>query len=170
MPRVWISIGSNVERERHVPAALRQLAEQFGELVVSPVYEAQAVGFDGAPFFNLVVGVDTDRPAEDLHAMMRVIEDRQGRVRSGASYSPRTLDLDVLSYGDQVTDAGGKHLPRGEITRYAFVLAPLADVAPQERHPELGRSYAELWADYRGADRDSLQRLELLPWNDEVTA
>ena len=60
MPRVGISVGSNVERERHVPAALRQLAEQFGELVVSPVYEAQAVGFDGAPFFNLVVGVDTE--------------------------------------------------------------------------------------------------------------
>lgn len=164
MPRVWISVGSNVDREQHVPAALALLTERFGELVVSPVYEAQAVGFKGAPFYNLVVGIDTPMPPQELHAVMRQIEDRQGRVRNGAAYSPRTLDLDVLTYGDQVTDDGGKHLPRGEIQRYAFVLAPLADVANRERHPELGRTYGDLWANYRGEDREQLERLATLPW------
>jgi 2-amino-4-hydroxy-6-hydroxymethyldihydropteridine diphosphokinase len=171
MPRVWISVGSNIERERHVPAALDQLREHFGTLVVSPVYEAEAVGFDGDPFFNLVVGIETDRPPGELHRLMRVIEDRQGRQRSAAAYSSRTLDLDVLTYGDRVTDEGGKHLPRHEIVEYAFVLAPLADVAPSERHPELGETYARLWDDYRGADRDALRRLADVRWiqPDEVS-
>jgi len=164
MPRVWISVGSNIEPEVHVPAALEQLQRRFGPLTLSPVYEAEAVGFEGDAFLNLVVGVQTGRLPGDLHRTMRVIEDRQGRERSGAAYSSRTLDLDVLTYGDRITDEGGKHLPRNDIVEYAFVLAPLADVAPRERHPELGQTYAQLWDDYRGADRDALRRLADVPW------
>jgi 2-amino-4-hydroxy-6-hydroxymethyldihydropteridine diphosphokinase len=164
MPRVWISVGTNIERERHVRAALRELHRIFGELVVSPIYETPAVGFDGEPFLNLVVGVMTERRPGELHGFLREIEARQGRTRDGARFSSRTLDLDVLTYGDAVTTEGGKPLPRDEILRYAFVLAPLADVAPDERHPETGQRYADLWA---GFEHDSdLRPLDDPTWLD----
>lgn len=154
MPRVWVSAGSNMEREVHIASAVRALRERFGELAVSPVYETEAVGFSGDAFLNLVIGFDSDEPPAALHRALRDIEDRNGRRRDGPKFGPRTLDLDLLTYGDQVGDAGGKHLPRDEIARYAFVLGPLADVAGEELHPELGRSYAALWQQWRRDNPD----------------
>jgi 2-amino-4-hydroxy-6-hydroxymethyldihydropteridine diphosphokinase len=164
MPRVWISVGSNIDREQHIRAALRELKELFGTLIVSPVYETEAVGFEGDAFYNLVVGVETGLRPGALHRLMREIEARNGRQRSGSKFSSRTLDLDLLTYGDQVTEEGGKPLPRDEILKYAFVLAPLADVAPAECHPESGRSYRELWADYDRPDRQGLHQLAEAAW------
>lgn len=164
MPRVWISVGSNIDRERSVNSALRELHGQFGPLVVSPVYEAVAVGFDGDAFFNLVVGLDTESPPDALHAELRSIETHNGRERNQPGIASRTLDLDLLTYGLGVTQAGGKHLPRDEILRYAFVLGPLADVAPYERHPENGTTYLDLWAGYVGDDRGQLTRLDTPVW------
>lgn len=164
MPRVWISIGSNIDRERNIAGALRDLAAEFGSLVVSPVYETEAVGFAGDAFYNLVVGFDTRlRPAE-LHRRMRAIEDRHGRVRGEEKFSPRTLDLDVLTYGDAITTEGGKALPRDEILEYAFVLAPLADVAGDEVHPQAGLSYGELWRRLPPAQHGGLRRLDATAW------
>lgn len=146
MPGVWVSVGSNVEREYHVRAALSALREQFGELTVSPVYETVAVGFEGNPFLNLVVGFECGQTPVALHDSLRVIEQENGRVRNGVKFGDRTLDLDLLTWGDQVSDNDGLHLPRDEIMKYAFVLKPLADVAGAEIHPETGQSYLALWA------------------------
>ena len=164
MPRVWVSIGSNIERERHIRAALGDLRELFGELVVSPVYETEAVGFAGDAFYNLVVGFDSDLPPGRLHALLRTIETRHGRERSGGKFASRTLDLDLLTYGDEVTNEGGKALPRDEILRYAFVLAPLADVAGDQRHPELGETYRSLWQGFAMRERKGLRRLDDPDW------
>lgn len=144
--RVWLSLGSNIERERNICGALRDLAARFGNLVVSRVYECAAVGFDGDPFYNLVVGIETEAAPQELAAAMRAIEEAHGRTRSGGKFAPRTLDIDLLTYGDQVVEQGALRLPRDEILKYAFVLGPLAEVAGPERHPVDGRSYAELWA------------------------
>jgi 2-amino-4-hydroxy-6-hydroxymethyldihydropteridine diphosphokinase len=76
---------------------------------------------------------------------LRAIEEAHGRLRDGPKFSSRTLDIDLLTLGDQVVHAGKLELPRDEILKYAFVLRPLADVAPEERHPLVGRSYRELW-------------------------
>lgn len=154
MPRVWVSAGSNMQREAHITSAVHALRERFGPLVVSPVYETVAVGFSGDAFLNLVIGFDSDEPPAELHRTLRDIEDRNGRLRDGPKFGPRTLDLDLLTYGDQVGDAGGKHLPRDEIARYAFVLAPLADVAGDELHPELGVTYAALWQQWQKENPD----------------
>lgn len=161
MVRVWVSIGSNIEREKHVRAALRELQKQFGALRVSPVYETPAEGFEGDPFYNLVAGFETELSPEQLHPLLRGIEDANGRKRGAEKFSSRTLDIDVLTYGDEITDAGGKHLPRDEITRYAFVLKPLADIAGDELHPELRRSYAKLWEAYQARHEAKLKQIPL---------
>ena len=145
--RCWISIGSNVDREASVRGALQNLRAAYGDLVISPVYETEAIGFDGEPFLNLVVGIRTGEPVGAINARLRAIEDAHGRVRGPDKFAPRTLDLDLLTYGAAVGVIDGCALPRDEILRYPFVLAPLADVAPAERHPENGRHYADLWAE-----------------------
>ncbi|MFV8835147.1 2-amino-4-hydroxy-6-hydroxymethyldihydropteridine diphosphokinase [Aquisalimonas sp.] len=153
MVRVYVSIGSNIEPARHVRQALQDLRGAFGEMVISPVYASAAVGFDGDDFLNLVVGLDTSESPEAVADALRRIEDANGRVRGPERYAARTLDLDALTYGDQCVRAGRLVLPRNEITRYAFVLRPLADIAGDELHPELGQTYADLWAAFDASDQ-----------------
>ena len=110
--RVWVSIGSNIDRERNIRTAVAALRAGFGALRLSRVYECPAVGFSGEAFYNLVAGFDTELSPAELSARLRAIENAQGRVRSGGKFSSRTLDIDLLSYGDQVLDRGEVHLPR----------------------------------------------------------
>lgn len=165
MARVWISLGSNIDRERNIRAALRDLQAQFGHLLISRVYESEAVGFSGDAFYNLVVGADTELPVAELVQLFRTIESTHGRTREGGSFAPRTLDIDLLTYGDRIVDLDGMHLPRDEITRYAFVLLPLTELAGDSCHPELGQTYNEIW---QGFDRDS-QRLWPVPFDTGLT-
>ncbi len=144
MTRVFVSLGSNIEPEQHIRRAISALRETFGGLRVSSVYRSAAVGFEGRDFLNLVVGFDTDRPVEAIALALRQIESLLGRVRGGPRFSSRTIDLDLLAYGDQVIERGPLRLPRDEITRYAFVLRPLAEIAGERVHPVLGRPYSLL--------------------------
>ena len=161
MTRAWLSLGSNVEREKHIRAALQALAARFGDIIVSPVYDSASVGFSGNAFLNLVVGIDTDLSVGALAAWLRALEDANGRVRaSGRQYNDRTLDIDILTWGDRSGVIDGVDLPRAEITRHAFVLRPLADVAADERHPVLGITYGDLLA-----QKDfSAQQLAVIPF------
>ena len=154
MPRVFVGIGSNIEREANVRAGVTELRACFGELQLSSVYESEAVGFDGEPFYNLVAAFDTEMSVDKVMATLADIENRHGRVRNGERFSGRTLDIDLLLYGDLVTRAEAYHVPRDEIPRYAFVLQPLAELAPQLRHPQTGETYASMWD---GFDKDSQQ-------------
>src|SRR3569833_3364411 len=148
MARVYVSVGSNIDRERYIRAGLAALRERYGPLQCSRIYESKAVGFDGDDFYNLVVGFDTEQPVRDVAAALREIEQQHARDRRAPRFSARTLDLDLLLYDDLVADAQGLQLPRAEIMRYAFVLGPLAEIANERRHPQYGRRYAELWADF----------------------
>ncbi|MCF6282567.1 MAG: 2-amino-4-hydroxy-6-hydroxymethyldihydropteridine diphosphokinase [Candidatus Polarisedimenticolaceae bacterium] len=152
MPNAWLSLGSNIDREQHIRAAIRLLGTQFGALVISPVYESRAVGFEGEDFFNLVVGIQTNMSISALISQLHAIEVKQGRQRSSTKFAPRTLDIDLLTYGTQVIKEGVK-LPREEITRYAFVLKPLADVAGSEIHPPTQQSYQQLWNAFNANDQ-----------------
>ena len=162
--RVWLSLGSNIDRTRNLRAVIAALGRRFGPLVLSQVYESEAVGFDGEPFYNMVVGLETDLPAAELNHWLHRLEADQGRRRDGGRFAPRTLDVDLLTYGDQVLEEGPLRLPRDEILRYAFVLRPLAEVAGEQRHPLDGRRYRELWAAFGNSAQDL--RPVTLEWGD----
>jgi 2-amino-4-hydroxy-6-hydroxymethyldihydropteridine diphosphokinase len=157
--RVYVSIGSNIDRERNIGLALQQLGDEYGPLLRSSVFESAAVGFDSAPFYNLVVGFDTELPPRQVQEHLHGIEAASGRERTG-ELSARTLDLDLLLYDDLVIDEGRLKLPRADITRYAFVLYPLAEIAPDARHPVSGARYADMWTAF---DDDS-QVLTRVDW------
>ncbi len=160
MPRVYVSIGSNIDRERNIRAGVADLAEMFGDLTLSSVYESESVGFTGDAFYNLVAGFETDREVHALADDLRAIEEHHGRLRGGPRFSSRTLDIDLLLYGDRVCREGRLELPRPEILVNAFVLWPLAEIAGNLVHPTEGCTYAELWAAY---DRDR-QPLHPIPF------
>jgi 2-amino-4-hydroxy-6-hydroxymethyldihydropteridine diphosphokinase len=155
MARAYLSLGSNVEPRRYLRAALEALRQRFGEIAVSPAYRSKSVGFDGPDFVNLAVGLETDLSPEALNAWLHALEDRHGRRRDVPRYSDRTLDVDIVLYDDLVRQGEGHlEIPRKEL-RHAFVLRPLADIAPDARHPVDGRTMAELWAAFP-AEREPL--------------
>jgi 2-amino-4-hydroxy-6-hydroxymethyldihydropteridine diphosphokinase len=144
MTRVYMGVGSNIERERHSATALDRLDDLFGALIISPVYESEAIGFSGAAFLNLVVGFDTELSIAELLALVRKIERDNGNDGKQPKFSARSLDLDLLTYGDYCGATMGIVLPRADITDYAYTLWPLADIAAEELHPQLRVSYREL--------------------------
>ena len=148
MTEAFVGIGSNVEPEKHVRMAVQLMRERFGALRLSPVYRNRAVGFAGDDFLNLVAAFECDLRVDALNSALDAIELACGRQRGAARFSPRTLDLDLLLYGTRV-DAALK-LPRKEILKYDFVLRPLAELAPGERHPETGMTYIEHWERFPG--------------------
>lgn len=151
MSRAYLSLGSNVEPVRHLRAALADLRERFGDITVSPAYRSQSVGFAGADFVNLAVGIDTDLPPEALNDWLHALEDRHGRRRDVPRYSDRTLDIDIVFYDALVLEGPGHlQIPRNEL-QHAFVLRPIADIAPDYCHPLSGVSMAAMWAAFPDA-------------------
>ena len=145
MARVYVSIGSNVDRELRIRQSIEALRARFGELELSPVYDSAAVGFDGSNFLNLVAGLETGEGVVEVAAAFREIEERLGRDRNQPKFSSRPIDLDIRLYDELVMNVPGVRIPRPEILENAFVLRPLQDIAPGRIHPQAGRSYAELW-------------------------
>ena len=143
--RVLLSLGSNIEPECHLRAALAELRATFGEMTVSPAYRTPAVGFDGAVFLNNAVAIRTGMPLAALEDWLHALEDRHGRRRDGPRLADRTLDVDVVFYGDQVLRDGARvRIPRPEL-KHAFVLKPMADIAAGFVDPLSGRTLGELW-------------------------
>ncbi|MFA5625949.1 MAG: 2-amino-4-hydroxy-6-hydroxymethyldihydropteridine diphosphokinase [Thiohalomonadaceae bacterium] len=145
MARVYVSIGSNIDREENIRAGVADLKHCFGKLTLSSVYESEAVGFSGDNFYNLVAGLDTTMSPQQVLAKLHAIEDAHGRERTGPRFSSRTLDIDLLLYDDLALHEGKLDIPRDEILKNAFVLWPLAEIAPALKHPQQDASYQDLW-------------------------
>jgi 2-amino-4-hydroxy-6-hydroxymethyldihydropteridine diphosphokinase len=155
MVEVFVGVGSNIEPERYLKEGVAALEERFGALRCSDVSSSPAFGFSGADFLNMVVGLTTDAGPDQVEHALCDIEYQGGRQRRGPRFASRTLDLDLLLYGAMV-DAR-RRVPRDDVCRYPFVLGPLADIAPDLRHPLTGRRIADEWADMQ---RRSECRLE----------
>jgi len=152
MPTVFVSIGSNINRESNIRAGVHALKKQFGKLTLSSVYEADAVGFKGDPFLNLMAAFETEKTATEVDALLDIIEKQNGRTSEQKKFNPRTLDLDLILYDDYISNDPDLEVPRSEITRYAFVLEPLAEIAGHLKHPLLNTSYDELWISFDKQD------------------
>jgi 2-amino-4-hydroxy-6-hydroxymethyldihydropteridine diphosphokinase len=152
MSKAYLSLGSNREPGQHLRAAIAALRKHFGDVVLSPVYRTRAVGFDGGDFLNAAAIIDTTLDPFALNDWLHALEDAHGRDRSGPRYGDRTLDMDIVLFDDLVLEGEGHlQIPRAEL-KHAFVLKPLADIAPDVVVPGSGRTLGELWAAH--ADHD----------------
>ena len=145
MTQLVLSLGSNIERDKHIRYAIRQLQLLLGELTLSPIYETEAVGFNGPDFYNLVVVSETDLTLDKIIQGIQKIECGAGRIRGKKSCESRTLDIDVLLYGDADYRDQGHNIPRDEIYHAAYVLKPLVDVLPNAHHPVSGERFKAIW-------------------------
>jgi 2-amino-4-hydroxy-6-hydroxymethyldihydropteridine diphosphokinase len=156
---VYVGAGSNVAPERNLARAVTELAREFPGARFSPWYRNRAVGFEGEDFINLVAAFDTDLSLHAVLAKLHAIEAHCGRERHAPRWAPRSMDLDVLLYGDLVCDEPGLKLPRPDLLKRAYMLGPLAALAPEIVHPTAGLTIGELW---RRFDR-AAHPLEPLP-------
>jgi 2-amino-4-hydroxy-6-hydroxymethyldihydropteridine diphosphokinase len=150
MHKAYLSLGSNLEPELHLPQALAELRARFGPVIASPTYRTPAEGFEGPDFLNSAAIISTDLDILALHAWLHALEDAHGRRRDAPRFSSRPLDIDIVFYDDLVfRGPGNLQVPRPEL-RHAFVLKPLADIAPEFRDPVSGETLAALWERHPG--------------------
>lgn len=146
MVKVFVGIGSSINKQENIRLGIQALQTEFGILTLSSIYESEAVGFKGGNFYNLVATFNSSLSPKVLISKFKRLEIQQGRPQKTLKFAPRTLDLDLLLY-DQLIDSS-IDLPRAEILSNAFVLQPLAELAPDLKHPMVNKSYHVLWDNF----------------------
>ena len=146
MPEVYVAAGSNIDPQANLARAQAELAKIFGALQVSPWYRNAAVGFAGQDFINFVFGFQTLQDVHEIQRQLRQVEALCGRPPNAPKWAARAMDLDILLYGELVLDEPQLQLPRPDLLLRPYMLGPLADIAPNLRHPTQARSIAQLWA------------------------
>lgn len=145
MGRAYLSLGSNLDAKANLRSAIDALRARFGDIEVSRVYAFPAVGFEGADFLNAAAVIHSDLDPLALNDWLHALEAAHGRDRSGPRFGDRTLDIDIVFYDDLVLDGPGHlRIPRDDIG-HAFVLQPLAEIAPGLIDPRSELSLAQLW-------------------------
>ena len=152
MAIVYLGLGSNIDAEKNLGLAVRELRHRYGELDISTVYRSAAVGFEGDDFLNLVVGLWSDETPLKICEEIERLHNLSGRVRGSEKWASRPLDIDLLLYNDLVIDERPVRVPRSDILEYSFVLRPLAELAPDLVHPVTGKTMLGHWREF---DADS---------------
>lgn len=145
MTRVFVSIGSNINPKENIKNCLQFLKTAFPDLTHSPIYQSPPVGFQGDLFYNLVVEFTYSDTLQHLRQVLSEIEAKYQGPLDGPKYCSRTIDLDLLLFGHLIEITEAYELPRSDIIKFAFVLKPLADLAPDVVHPQLQLTIKELW-------------------------
>ena len=143
---VCIGIGSSLDQEKNIQNILAILTRKFITINISPIYESEAVGFNGSNFYNLVISFQTDLEIMELIKLLKQLEAEQGKINRDDKFAPRHIDLDLLLYGTEIHEA--LNVPRDEICKNAFVLKPISELAPTLKHPIIGKSFQSLWNAY----------------------
>ncbi|WP_394145753.1 2-amino-4-hydroxy-6-hydroxymethyldihydropteridine diphosphokinase [Vibrio atypicus] len=144
MTTAYIGIGSNIDRHKHIEAAIKELRAIGSDIRVSTIYECEAIGFDSHAFYNLVVEMKTALNLADFARQLRDIELKWGRAVDASKFEPRTIDLDIVLFGQHIS-CSQPELPRRDIYKYEFVLQPLMDLCPELVVPNDGRTIAQIW-------------------------
>ncbi len=161
MMRAYLSLGSNIDPQRILEAALQILRSTFTGLRISPAYRSAALGFSGSDFINLAVRLDTELDPAALQDWLHALEIRLGRDRNAPRFSNHTLDADLLAYLDPTATETSPQWT-GPVLCQDYVLKPLSDIAPDLRDPQSGLSLGELW--HQRTDPQRLTRLAT--WSD----
>jgi len=143
--RVFIAAGSNIEPEINLARACADIKHSWHDTVFSHAFRNVAVGFDGPDFINLVLGFTTAQPLAAVIARLHAIETQCGRPRFAPKWASRTMDLDVLLFGDCVEKTAEYTLPRPDLLKRPFMLGPLAEIAPEVMHPTANKTIGQLW-------------------------
>ena len=159
MAKVYLNIGSNIERRDNIRRCMKTLSNKYPDVVFSHVYETEAFGFKGNAFYNLAASLQTSQSFEQFSSYLKALEDDHARQRDGVKFSSRTLDIDILLYDDLILQPE-YDIPRKEILLYPFVLFPLEEISPDVIHPELKLSIAEIAAQSE-LDRNVLRLISL---------
>jgi 2-amino-4-hydroxy-6-hydroxymethyldihydropteridine diphosphokinase len=146
----YLSLGSNIDADGNIRSAMKALQDTFEAVEFSPLYRSPPWGFEGRDFINLAARIETGLSPLQLKHWLTALEDRHGRRRDVPSFSDRTLDIDILLYDDLHLLSPELELPRGEILEAAYVLRPLAELAPDLLHPVERRTLADLWRTFPG--------------------
>lgn len=146
MNTVYILLGSNIDKEKNLPAAVRLLAETCELKAVSAVYETAPVGLLEQPnFFNAVVAIETDLEAAELKIqILSKIEQRLKRVRQADKNAPRTIDADIVLFNEAVFNYNGRHIPDPDLLKFPHAAVPLAELIPTQTHPETGETFSAI--------------------------
>ena len=161
MARVYLGLGSNIDARKNLRIGVDELRTRYGEIQLSAIYESAALGFEGADFLNMVVGIESDVPPSELQKQMELIHDLTGRDRGSGKFTSRPLDIDLLLYGDLVVDEPKLKLPRCDVLNYNFVLRPLAELDPGLIHPITGKTMREHWQQF-GASSHPLRAVDVI--------
>jgi len=148
MATVFLGIGSNEAAEDNLRLAIRELRRLYGDLSVSRVYRSASCGFKGADFLNLVVQFESSYSPLDICEHIELIHNLAGRRRGSNKWESRPLDIDLLIYNDLVIEERPVRVPRDDVLKYSFVLRPIAELAPNVRHPVTGRTFLEHWQEF----------------------
>jgi 2-amino-4-hydroxy-6-hydroxymethyldihydropteridine diphosphokinase len=157
---VFLSIGSNINPEANIQYALSEIDQIFEIKQVSSVYRNKSVGFEGDDFLNMVLKLSTTRNPYEILEELNRIESATGREIGTGTFDSRTLDIDIILYGDLVDLEEPLKLPRKDINLYSFVIGPLAEIEPRGVHPVSGKSFIELWEEFN-REKHPLERISI---------
>ena len=146
--RVFVAAGSNVEPEKNLARACAEIAHTWPDAHFSRAYRNVAVGFEGPDFINLVIGFSAAQPLHSVIEKLRGIETNCGRPRYAPKWASRTMDLDVLLFGDLVEKTTEYTLPRPDLLKRPYMLGPLAELAPEIVHPTAHKTVGLLWKEF----------------------
>jgi 2-amino-4-hydroxy-6-hydroxymethyldihydropteridine diphosphokinase len=161
MTHVYLDIGSNIDRKKNIQSCVDQLCLDYPDIVFSKAYESEAFGFEGDPFINLSARIQTNLSYRELKGYLTKLEDRHARKRDNKAFIARTLDVDILLFGDQVLQPE-VDVPRAEILKFPFVLFPLAEIAADFVHPLENKTIGQI-VKASILDKSTLSEVENFP-------